>query len=265
MKARPFLKWVGGKRQLLPVLMNHVPQKFGTYHEPFIGGGALFFSVMPKKAVLSDTNERLVRTWLGIKNNVQDVISLLKTYQHSKKFFLSMRSTEIDLKSDAEVAAWMIYLNKTAYNGLYRVNRSNVFNVPFGSYKNPAICDEINLLACSEALKDTVLLHEDFSGVLIRARKGDFVYFDPPYVPLSATSMFTGYTAEGFDQEEQLRLRDVALELKRRGVKVLLSNSAAGFVRQIYSDHFEVEEVMASRQINCKADGRSRIAELILR
>ncbi|MFA6034025.1 MAG: DNA adenine methylase [Myxococcota bacterium] len=263
--ARPFLKWVGGKRQLLPVLVNHVPKKFGTFHEPFVGGGALFFSVMPKKAVLSDTNKRLIRTWLGVRNNVHDVIALLKTYPHTKKFFLSMRSTEIDNKTDAEVAAWMIYLNKTAYNGLYRVNRSNIFNVPFGSYKNPAICDENNLLACSEALQDTEILHEDFSKVLTRVRKGDFVYFDPPYVPLSATSMFTGYTAEGFGPEEQLRLRDVALELKRRGVKVLLSNSAAGLVRQIYSDNFEIEEVLASRHINCKAEGRSKITELIMR
>lgn len=263
---RPFVKWVGGKRQLLPELLAHRPKQFGAYHEPFVGGGALFFALRPNKAVLSDSNPRLVRTWRGIRDQVEEVIDRLAAFRqvHSTEFFYEFRGFKIDDRSDAEVAAWFIYLNKTAYNGLYRVNRKNEFNVPVGRYKNPCICDADNLRACSKALSGVEILVEDFSAVVNRAREGDFVYFDPPYVPLSATSLFVGYTAEKFGMEQQLKLRDVARTLKRKGVSVMLSNSAAGLVRELYHGGFEIREVMASRAVNCQAKGRGKIQELII-
>lgn len=265
MEPRPFLKWVGGKRQLVETLLDHVPGLGKrTYHEPFVGGGALFFALRPAKAVLCDDNERLVRTYVGVRDHVDAVVKLLRSYPHDPAFFQKMRERDIDSADDAHVAAWMIYLNKTGYNGLYRVNSRNVFNVPFGRYVNPKICDEPNLRACSAALQGVEILRDDFTSVLKRAHKGDFVYFDPPYVPLSATSYFTGYTADGFGPERQVHLRDVALKLKGKGVHVLLSNSSAGFVREIYSQGFELEEVHAARNVNCRGDGRGRILELVM-
>ena len=238
------------------------------YHEPFVGGGALFFALSPKKAMLSDNNLRLIRTYLGVRDRLDALIDLLGVYKkkHSPAFFQSMREVKVDaLRDNAKVAAWMIYLNKTAFNGLYRVNSRNLFNVPFGRYANPAICDARNLRACSAALQAVDIAHRDFVSVLDHARKGDFVYFDPPYVPLSATSSFTSYTSDGFEPSDQIRLRDVAVELKKRGVRVLLSNSGAGFVREIYDKDFEIEQVQASRLVNCKAAGRGKITELIIR
>lgn len=253
---------------MIPSLLPLVPGEFGTYHEPFVGGGALFFARQPPRAVLSDSNERLIRTYRAVRDHTEELIERLAVLQEKNAvngdaLFAAMRRS-IDERSDAEVAAWFIYLNKTAYNGLYRVNRKNEFNVPVGRYKNPCICDADNLRACSKALSGVELLVEDFSAVVNRAQEGDFVYFDPPYVPLSATSLFVGYTAEKFGIEQQLKLRDVARTLKRKGVSVLLSNSAAGLVRELYHGGFEIREVMASRAINCQAKGRGKIQELII-
>lgn len=261
--ARPFIKWVGGKRQLLPSLVAHAPQRFGRYHEPFLGGGALFFHLRPARAVLSDTNARLIRTWTGVRDQVEDVIALLRTYPHDRDFFTSLRAKPIDDRTNAEVAAWFIYLNRTGFNGLYRVNRHNVFNVPFGAYTHPTICDADNLRAVSAALADTELHVEDFAKVLDRAEPGDFVYFDPPYVPLTATSSFTAYTADGFSMAEQARLRDTARQLKDRGVRVLLSNSSAPAVHELYAA-FERTPVAATRAINCDATRRGAVTELLL-
>lgn len=262
---RPFLKWAGGKRQLLPELLRHVPERFPRYYEPFVGGGALFFSLRPPKAMLADVNERLIRTYRGVRDHVDDVIDLLRGYPHTEKFFYKLREVDIDTRTDAEVAAWFIYLNKTGFNGLYRVNRRNIFNVPFGRYENPAICDEVTLRACSKALANAELLIADFESVVTKSRRGDFVYFDPPYVPLSITSSFTSYTSGGFGSDEQTRLRDVALKLKKRGVSVLLSNSSAKSVRDLYKKGFEIIEVSATRLVNSKASGRGAITELVIR
>jgi DNA adenine methylase len=261
--ARPFIKWVGGKRQLLPSLVAHSPSTFGRYHEPFLGGGALFFHLRPTRAVLSDTNARLIRTWTGIRDQVEDVIALLREYPYEREFFQAMRATAIDGCTDAEVAAWFIYLNRTGFNGLYRVNRHNVFNVPFGAYTRPLICDPENLRAVSLRLAETELHVEDFARVLDRAEPGDFVYFDPPYVPLTATSSFTSYTADGFSMAEQARLRDTAHQLKLRGVHVLLSNSSAPAVHELYAG-FERTPVAATRAINCDASRRGAVMELLL-
>jgi len=261
---KPFLKWVGGKRQLLPELLARVPLGFDTYFEPFLGGGALFFALLPKKAVLSDSNARLVRTYRAIRDDVDDVIAELSTYPHDRVFFEELRRVDVDALDDIQVAAWMIYLNRTGFNGLYRVNKSGGFNVPFGRYKNPTICNPDRLLAASEALQSAEILHASFAESYKFAKPGDFVYFDPPYVPLSETSSFTSYTKDGFGIEEQIKLRDTALNLKARGVDVLLSNSSAGAVFDLY-ETFEIEEVYASRAINSKASARGKVAEVLIR
>jgi len=262
--ARPFLKWAGGKRQLLPSLLRHAPENPRRYFEPFVGGGALFFALRPRKAVLADVNKRLIRAYKGVRNDVDRVIRLLKRYPHDSEFFYAFRDAKIDDGTDAEVAAWFIYLNKTGFNGLYRVNRANRFNVPFGRYVDPTICNEPVLRACSAALANADLRVEDFESVVQKAKRGDFVYFDPPYVPLSATSSFTSYTSGGFGDAEQRRLRDTARRLKERGVHILLSNSSAQSVRELYAEGFDITEVSATRVVNSKATGRGAVVELLI-
>jgi len=262
--VRPFLKWVGGKRQLLAEISARLPIKFGAYHEPFVGGGALFFHLQPITASLSDQNERLIRGYTGIRNHVEDVIQILKRYRNEKPFYLDLRKKAIDAGTDAEVAAWLIFLNKAGFNGLYRVNSRNEFNVPFGDNPRAQICDENNLRACSEALKCAKIYCEDFAATLQRANRGDLVYFDPPYVPVSSTSYFTSYTSVGFGPDDQVRLRDVALALKQRGVHVILSNSSAGLVQDLYADPFTCVPVRASRRVNCDPSGRGMITEFLI-
>jgi DNA adenine methylase len=264
-KATPFVKWAGGKRQLLRVLREHLPQTFGTYYEPFVGGGALFFELLPRRAVLADSNARLIRAYLGVQHDVERVISLLREYPHTKDFFDRLKREVIDNAADAEVAAWLIYLNKTGYNGLYRVNSKNLFNVPYGRYARPNICDAENLRACAEALRGADVRCADFADATSGASRGDFVYFDPPYVPRSDSSYFTSYTARGFGAAEQERLRDVALALKRRGVCVLLSNSATQLVENLYSRHFELVPVMAKRRVSRDTGNRGAVKEYLIR
>ena len=264
-KPRPFVKWAGGKRQLLKELLKRVPGTFNTYHEPFVGGGALFFSLCPAAAILGDANLRLMRTYKAVQQQVDAVTAELRGMPASKEFFLAQRQRPIDEASDAEVAAWFIYLNRTAYNGLYRVNRRGHFNVPFGRYENPTICDEDNLRACAAVLSMASLCPaEDFESVLERAEAGDFVYFDPPYIPVSANSSFTRYTPEQFRLADHRRLRDTALELKRRGVHVLLSNSAAPDVLSLYEKGFKIEMLRASRAVNSNPDGRGKVFETLI-
>jgi DNA adenine methylase len=258
------LKWAGGKRQLLPALLQRTPGRFGTYFEPFVGGGALYFALQPSRAVLADTNARLIRTYRGLRDDVDGVIALLQTYPHDARFFYKMREDDVDARSDTHVAAWLIYLNRLGYNGLYRVNRDNRFNVPFGRHENPTICDEENLRACARALRGVDLRIADFDVALESAQRGDFVYFDPPYVPASPTASFTSYTSTGFGRPDQVRLRDLARRLKRRGVRVLLSNSATDFVRELYARGFELEEVPATRFVNSRASGRGAVPELVM-
>ncbi|MBN1606804.1 MAG: DNA adenine methylase [Polyangiaceae bacterium] len=263
--AKPFVKWAGGKRQLLGDIVARVPRFAGRYFEPFVGGGAVFFHLAPKRAVLADTNERLIRTYLGVQKDVEGVIRLLSRYPYDEEFFYRLRDKDIDkVKNDVEVAAWLIYLNKAGYNGLYRVNSKNGFNVPFGRHTSPNICDPETLRLCSQSLARAKLEHADFEAVVKTAREGDFVYFDPPYVPLSSTSYFASYTKDGFGPSEQERLRDVALELKRRGVHVLLSNSSAPFVQRLYSKGFRITKVLATRNVNSKASHRGAILELLI-
>lgn len=264
MEGRPFLKWVGGKRQLLPELLPRVPARFGAYFEPFLGGGALFFALKPARAVLADMNLRLVRAYRGVQESAQEVIQLLASYPYTESFYYEQRALPIDGESDARLAAWFIYLNKTGFNGLYRVNRKNVVNVPFGRHAKPNICDEPTILSCSAALRGAQVLNEDFELVLERAKAGDFVYLDPPYDPVSTTSYFTSYTVKGFGWPEQVRLHRVAQKLKKRGVSILLSNSDSPQLRELYRD-FSIESVLARRSVNSKLTARGAVGELLIR
>jgi DNA adenine methylase len=264
-RATPFVKWAGGKREILPALLPHIPSTFRTYFEPFVGGGALFFHLAPRGAVLSDSNERLIRAYHGVKNDVDRVVALLRTYPDTKEFYLELRAANADAGTDAQVAAWLIYLNKTGYNGLYRVNSRNIFNVPYGDHQKANFRDEPTLRACSRALAGTTLKCADFETVTESAVEGDLVYFDPPYVPRSVSSHFTSYTSSGFGPSEQERLRDVALRLKRRGVQVRLSNSATALIERLYSRDFELIPVLARRRVNRDGEGRGEIKEYLIK
>lgn len=270
MSARPFIKWAGGKTALLSELLKRVPPNYGTYHEPFLGGGALFFALQPKRAILCDVNARLIRTYAAVKYNVDNLVTMLKSYkeQHSEDFYYATRfnmHTPIELFSLALVGAQFIYLNKTSFNGLWRENRAGKFNVPCGKYKNPAILDEENLRACSQALQAAEGLGTgDFRQTSIEPQPGDLWYADPPYVSVSDTSNFTGYSSGGFTMKDQTDLRDLALSLKRRGVHVMLSNSGSPVVEKLYAKDFKIEAVKCRRNINSKGDKRGEITEYII-
>jgi DNA adenine methylase len=268
--ARPFLKWAGGKAQLLPDLLARVPKKFTAYHEPFIGGGALFFALtagdrLRGGASLSDVNANLVEVWVAIRDDVEAVIAALAPRVNTEEHFYAVRALDPGALTLAERAARILYLNKTGFNGLYRENSSGRFNVPFGRYANPNLCDAVNLRAVARALAGVSIEPRDFRSVLERAEPGDFVYFDPPYVPVSATSYFTAYSrGGGFGPAEQTALRDVFAQLAGRGVHVLLSNSDVPFVRELYAG-FRIETVWARRNINSNPDARGAVAEVLVR
>jgi len=261
--AKPFVKWAGGKSQLLDELVPRVPDSYGTYYEPFVGGGALFFALSPTRAVLSDMNEELVNVYVVLRDSVEEVIDLLKTYPMDKDFYYRLRAVEPSELSPVQRACRFIYLNKTCYNGLYRVNSKGRFNVPYGRYRNRTICDEVGLRQASRTLKGVTIMAADFEESVRSATGGDFVYFDPPYHPLSESSNFTGYIPDGFGDVEQSRLARVARELSARGVYVMISNSDTEFVRSLYAG-FRIERVWARRSINCKQDRRGPVSELII-
>ena len=264
----PIVKWVGGKRQLMFELLKNMPKSYNRYFEPFIGGGALFFELQPENAYISDMNEELINLYSVVKNKVYDLIQDLCKHEVSKEYFLQIRNLDRTKKyqkfSDVERASRFIYLNRTCFNGLYRVNSQGQFNVPFGNYKNPRIIDENNLLNCSQLLQNTEIRCADFSEILNKVKRNDFVYFDPPYVPINETSNFTSYTKEGFDVNLQFKLRDICDELDSIGVKFMLSNSDTKLVNELYAD-YEIKKVFASRAINVNADGRGKITEVLVR
>ncbi len=267
-KTYPIVKWVGGKRQLMFELLKNMPANYNRYFEPFIGGGALFFELQPKNGYISDMNEELINLYSVVRDDVDGLTEDLGKHEVSKEYFLNIRNidrTEMFLRlSDIERASRFIYLNRTCFNGLYRVNSQGQFNVPFGNYSNPRIIDENNLRNCSELLKNTEIKVADFSEILTKVQKSDFVYFDPPYVPLDDTSSFTSYTKAGFDIDMQFKLRDVCDELDSMGVKFMLSNSDTKLVNELYSN-YEIKKVFASRAVNANADGRGKITEVLVR
>ena len=264
----PIVKWVGGKRQLMFELLKNMPKEYNRYFEPFIGGGALFFELQPDNAYISDMNEELINLYQVVRDNVYELIADLQKHDITKEYFMEIRNIdrtkEYKSWSSVKKASRFIYLNRTCFNGMYRVNSKGEFNVPFGHYKNPRILDENNLINCSNLLQKTEIKHSDFSEILREVKKGDFVYFDPPYVPLSETSSFTSYTKDGFDMDMQFKLRDVCDELDSMGVKFLLSNSDTKLVNELY-ENYNIKKVFASRQINANADGRGKITEVLVR
>lgn len=272
-KPKPFVKWVGGKRQLLKQFKKmdlYPPFGFNanknTYFEPFVGGGAVFFDLLPKKAFLSDLNSDLVLTYNVIKNDIEALIKSLKKHEYEKDYFLKVRAKNPKELSDLEIASRFIFLNRTCFNGMYRVNSSGQFNVPFGKYTNPLICDEDNLRKVSKALENVEIKHQDYKAVLKKAKKGDFIYFDPPYYPISKTASFTSYTNESFLDKEQIELRDTFLELHKRGCFVMLSNSDTPFINKIYKGFkgVKINKVEAGRSINSNASGRGKITEVLI-
>ncbi len=265
---KPFLKWAGGKRQLLKVLAQNLPKEYNTYYEPFVGGGALFFYLLPDNAMLFDNNPILMNVYQVIQRSVDELIQLLQEHRNEKEYFYSIRKMDrngqFQTLSPIEKASRTIFLNKTCFNGLYRVNSRGEFNVPFGRYKNPNYCDIPNLEAVHKALQNISLQVGSFEKVLDFAEKGDFVYFDPPYVPLSKTANFTSYTKEDFAMEDQQRLVEVFNELDQRGCKVLLSNSYSDFVLDKFQQ-YEIIPVDAKRAINSDASKRGYIKEALIR
>lgn len=268
----PILKWVGGKRQLLDSILPLIPE-YTTYYEPFVGGGAVLFHTQPKKAVINDSNEELINIYTVIKEEPEALISLLEKHrqENSQEYFYEVRALDRDRERYSELtavqrAARIIYLNKTCYNGLFRVNRAGEFNSPWGKYKNPNITNETTIRAMSHYLnkaKITVMCG-DYREALKGLRKGAFVYLDPPYMPISSSSSFTGYTAEGFGVMEQKELKKQCDLLNKKGIKFLLSNSCCEFIEDLYKD-FIVERVSAKRAINAKAEGRGVIDEVLVR
>jgi len=270
-EAVPFLKWAGGKRQLLPEILSHVPARCNTYYEPFLGGGAVFFALAARgvfrRAVIGDQNRELVDAYLGIRDDVEGVISRLARLSrkpHDSDTYYHVREQDPARLGQAARAARLIYLNRTGYNGLYRVNRGGRFNVPFGRYKNPRILDRENLRAVSRALQGVQIRIGDFEALVEKAEPGDFIYFDPPYVPISTTSNFTAYDRLPFGPAEQDRLARTLRRLRKRKVYALLSNSDVTLTRGLY-EGLPFEAVKVNRRINSRADRRGPISELLVR
>ena len=267
---KPILKWAGGKRQLLPILIKNIPDKFNTYYEPFIGGAALLISLYSlnkiHNCVISDTNSDLYNLYKTIKENPQQLIDELDNmeFKNNSEDYYKARDLFNSINDSIERSALLIYLNRHGYNGLYRVNSQNKFNVPFGKYNNPGMPSLGNIMALSELFQSCTIMNTDFESTVNNAKKGDFVYFDPPYMPLSKTSYFTGYTHTGFDEKDQERLAKSFQELSDKGVYVMESNSSTDFIKELYKD-FNLLEVDARRNINSIGTKRNSIKELIIR
>lgn len=266
---RPFLKWAGGKRQIVDRILDAAPAEIDTYYEPFLGGGAVFFALAARgrfrRARIADVNEELIVCYQAIKRQVGAVIAELRTYPHDRDFYYRLRDREPAALSPAKRAARLVYLNRCGYNGLYRVNSRGRFNVPFGRHKNPMICDEERLEAASAALQGAEVVCEDFGTAVASARPSDFVYLDPPYVPLSPTSSFTAYARRGFGPSEQERLATVLRDLGARKVPALLSNSSCATTRELYRGLPRAPVPKVRRAINSVAAGRGAVREILVR
>ncbi len=256
---KPFVKWAGGKRQLVNILLENAPVSFNRYLEPFIGGGALFFNIMPDNGIISDINPELINAYKVIAKDPEGLLASLRLHRNDEEYFYKIRALDISGLSEIERASRFIFLNKTCFNGLYRENSKGRFNVPFGRYKNPNIDDEENLRAISLFLNrsKTEIICQDYKTTAAMAKAGDFVYFDPPYHPVSQTASFTRYAKGDFTASDQEALADMFRSLSKKGCYLMLSNSNVPFIRELYKD-FDVVEIEASRFINCKADRRGK-------
>lgn len=270
-KLQPFTKWTGGKRKLIPKLKELMPEAYGNYYEPFIGGGALFFELSPRVAIINDFNEELINCYIQIKENPIKLIEILKIHKekNSKEYYLEIRGLDRTDKfkelSKVERAARIMYMLRVDFNGLYRVNSKNQFNVPYGNYANPKVVDEelINNISNYLNTYDITMTSGDFEDSVSTVKEGDFVYFDPPYIPLNETSSFTSYTHEGFSYEDQVRLRNTVRRLTEKGVKVMVSNSSSKLTIDLYEE-FNIHYVEVSRTNGAKSSSRGIIKEVII-
>ncbi len=276
-QAKPFLKWAGGKRGLIKQLFAKFPTEFNNYHEPFLGGGAVFFELYSrgmlegKKAYLSDINSELINTYQIVKNNPEKLITELVHYKNNHDKELYYKTRELDRSNNfktlpkLERAARFIYLNKTCFNGLYRVNSKGYFNTPIGSYKNPNIADKEVILNASKALQNAIISNQTFDKTLNDANQDDFIYLDPPYYPLTETTSFTAYDKNAFLDKEQEQLFDVFIGLHKKECVVIQSNSKTQFIEDLYRDYEQHHTVKANRNINSNANKRQRIEEWVIR
>jgi len=266
----PFIKWAGGKTKMIGHVIASMPEKIGTYYEPFVGGGAVFFELARQKrfdrAVVGDLNEELMNAYRVIRDDVDKLIRVLKEkpFRYNKNSYLKIRAWNPSKIDSIKRAARFVYLNRTCFNGLYRVNKDGGFNVPFGKYTNPLICDEVNLRAVSEILSNVELAVADFEDIVADASPGDVVYFDPPYIPLSATSNFTGYNEGGFNAADHRRLARTFKNLTKKRVRTILSNSSAPLSFELY-DKFQIETHQGSRVVGGPAEYRKPVKEIIVR
>ncbi len=268
--VQPVLKWAGGKRQLLSEIKKFIPNGIRTYYEPFLGGGAVLFSLQPKHAIVNDNNKELINMYHVIRENVDELIQDLHKHRNESDYFYEIReldrTPQYNNLNPVQRASRLIYLNKTCYNGLFRVNKNGEFNAPFGRYKNPNIVNEIVLHAVSNYLNDNnvTFLNVDFEQAVSGCKHTSFVYFDPPYYPISDSSNFTGYTLDGFTKNDQIRLKKLCDKLNDNGVRWLLSNSASPFIIDLYQA-YHIDFVTANRTINSNVDGRGEIKEILVR
>jgi DNA adenine methylase len=266
----PFLKWVGGKRQIIETIQMYLPKKFTAYYEPFIGGGALLFHLQPSKAVINDFNEELINVYRVIKTNPGELVQDLKKHTNTAGYFYKIRSVDRDKAFEkftaVQRASRIIYLNKTCFNGLYRVNSLGYFNTPFGKYKNPNIVNEQTIQAVSNYLNSNKIeiVCGDYAAMLQRAPANSFVYLDPPYQPVSASSSFTGYVKGGWNSNDQERLKNTCDRLDAKGVKFLLSNAGVDFIKDLYKE-YHVSSIRANRSINAVGSKRGAVEELLIR
>lgn len=279
MSGKPFVKWVGGKGKLIPELIKYIPKSINNYYEPFVGGGALFYSLCSnqsfkiKKSYINDINGKLINAYKQIKDNSEKLIGELKKIEieyreldleKQKEYFYKIRKLYNENNiSDLTRAVYLIFLNKTGFNGMYRENSSGGFNIPFGDQPNPTICDENNIIAVSKLLQNTIITSESFEIAVSKCKKGDFVYFDPPYHPINKTSSFTSYSKNSFNQDDQEKLCNVFKKLDKKGCFVMLSNSNTPFIKKLYKD-YNINYVMAARSINSDGNGRGKIKEIIV-
>lgn len=267
----PIVKWVGGKRQLINEIYPLLPKKMTSYCEPFLGGGALLLYMQPSKNIINDINKDLMEVYEIIRDSVDFLIEDLKKHKNTPEYFYKIRDIdrnkdEFKSMSKVERASRIIYLNKTCFNGLFRVNSLGEFNSPFGYYKNPNIVNEPVLRAVNKYFlsSNTNIFNEDFSETLNRVSKGGFVYLDPPYDPISDTASFTGYNKGGFNREEQIRLKNCCDVLNKRGIKFLLSNSSTNFIKDLYNG-YKIITVTAKRAINSNGNKRGKIEEVLIK
>lgn len=267
--ARPFCKSAGGKTRLLPELLKRMPAGAFRYHEPFVGGGALFYALVAagkvKRAYLGDANPDLAAAWQAVQRHPEDLIKRLRRMPNTQAFYDKVKRRDTAEMEVTEQGARFIFLNKTAHAGLWRVNKAGEMNTPFGNYERPAICDAGNIRRCSAALRGAVITWGDFAQVERRAQPGDVVYLDPPYIPVVEKKSFTRYTAEGFVMADHVRLRDMAKRLAANGVNVLASNSSAELATDLWNEEhgFDVHRVWSPRSVNSKSEDRGEIPEIL--